>query len=95
MSHIGAAYKVDNEDVFSNLGRQTENSEGSSIVQSNELRRNDRKMWTELVRHFKGDTYKQCSEQKDILIWVSFEAYYNAIASHIKLSNALTPKIQS
>ena len=61
VSHIGAAYKADNGDVFSILIQHTENTEGSSIVQANELRRNGRKAWSEFVMHFEGDTYKHHS----------------------------------
>ena len=40
VSHIGAAYKADNGDVFSILVQHTENTEGASIVEANKLRRN-------------------------------------------------------
>ena len=159
VSHIGAAYKADNGDVFSILVQHTENTEGASIVQANETRRNGRKAWSELVMHFEGDTYKQrtaqeaasvlksatytgpkknfsfgdyyklhtsahakllradkpmtveqkidgfvhgleCSTAQTIVvsiagdptIRVSFDAYYNAIASRIELANSLTQK---
>ena len=159
VSHIGAAYKADNGDVLSILVQNIENSEGSSIVQLIERRRNGCKAWQELVRHFEGDTYKQrCAQEADTilktaiytgpkknftfgdyyklhtsartkffraskhmtpeqktdsfvqgiecstaqsivvsisgdpLIRITFEAYYNAIASRIELANSLTQK---
>ena len=125
----------------------------------NERRRNGRKAWQDLVRHFEGDTYKQrCAQEAgtilktatytghkknftfgdynklhtsahtkffraskpmtpehkidnfvqgiecstaqsivvsisgDLLIRVTFEAYYNAISSRIELANSLTNK---
>ena len=64
VSHIGAEHKADNGDVFFILIQHTENSEGSSIIQANELRRNGRDMWSEFVIHFEGDTYKQHSAQE-------------------------------
>ena len=42
VSHIGASYKADNGYVFSILIQHKENSDGSSIVQANELRQNGR-----------------------------------------------------
>ena len=59
----GPAYTADNGDVFSILVQHTDNSEGSSIVQSHEKRRNGRKAWKELIKHFEGDTYKLRSAQ--------------------------------
>lgn len=50
--------------IFSILIQYTDNSEGSSIVQSNERRCNGRKAWKELQRYFEGDTYNQRSAQE-------------------------------
>ena len=64
ISHTGPSYKADNGDVFSILVQHTEHTEGASIVQSNERRRNGRKAWKELKLHFEGSTYKQRSAQE-------------------------------
>ena len=64
ISHNGTANKANNGDGFSILVQNTENSEGSTIVQSNECHCNGRKAWKELVNHFEGDTYKHYSVQE-------------------------------
>ena len=103
ISHTGPSYKSDNGDVFSILVQHTEYSEGASIVQSNERRRNGRKAWKELLNHFEGTTYRQRSAQEagNILRSASYSGskknyefgdYYRLHSNaHSKLLRAVKP----
>ena len=85
------------ETFFSILVQNTEHSEGSSIVQSNERRHNGHKAWQELVKIFEGDTYKQkCAQEAGTILkmvihtgpkkYFSFGDYYKLHSSaHAKL----------
>ena len=60
----GAAYKHDNGDLYSLLIQHTEGSEGYAIVEANEKKRNGRKAWKDLLKHFEGSTFKECTGQE-------------------------------
>ena len=59
MNLNGANYKSDNSSVFSVLLSYTEDTEGHSIIQMHERRRNGRSAWKVLLGHFEGSTYKK------------------------------------
>ena len=60
----GAAYKHDNGDLYSLLIQHTEGSEGYAIVEDNEKRRNGRKAWKDMLKHFEGSTFKERTSQE-------------------------------
>lgn len=57
--HRGAAFTSDNGDLFSLIVQHTEGTEGYSLVQSHERRRNGRQAWIALTSHFEGATYRE------------------------------------
>ena len=57
--HRGAAFTNDNGDLFSLIVQHTEGTEGYSLVQSHERRRNGRQAWIALTSHFEGATYRE------------------------------------
>ena len=57
--HRGAAYTSDNGDLYSLIVQHTEGTEGYSLVQSHERRRNGRQAWIALTSHFEGATYRE------------------------------------
>ena len=103
ISHTGPSFKADNGDVFYILVQHTEHSEGTSIIQSNEQRRNGHKAWKELQLYIEGSTYKQRSAQEASSMLrsasysgpkkkISFGDYYKLHSSaHSKLLRAQKP----
>ena len=99
----GPAFKADNSDVFSILLQHTENTEGYSLIEAQEKRRNGRAAWLSLLSHFEGDTFKErvAQEAGAILRAViyhgprknfNFGDYYSRhTKAHIKLLKADKP----
>ena len=58
ITHKGPAFKSDNSDVFSILLQYTDNTEGYSLIEAQEKRRNRRQTWLSILSHFEGDTFK-------------------------------------
>ena len=52
ITHKGPAFKSDNSDLFSILLQHTENTEGYSLIETQEKRRNGRQTWISLLSHF-------------------------------------------
>ena len=59
MTHAGAAFTADNGDLYSLIVQHTEGTEGYSLVQAHERRRNGRQAWLDLTSHFEGATFKE------------------------------------
>ena len=59
ISQRGPAFKADNSDVFSISLQHTENTEGYSLIEAQEKRRNGRAAWLALLSHFEGDTFEE------------------------------------
>ena len=55
----GPAYKSDNSDVFSTLLQHTEGTDGYSLIEAQELRRNGCAAWLVLLIYFEGDMFKK------------------------------------
>ena len=57
--HRGAAFTSDNGDLYSLIVQHTEGTEGYSLVQTHERRRNGRQAWLDLIAHFEGATFRE------------------------------------
>ena len=102
-SHGGAAFTNDNSDLYSIIVQHTESTEGYSLVQAHERRRNGRQAYLDLVSHFEGATFRERVAQEAgqairSAVYTgpkrnfTFGDYYNRHSrAHIKLLKAGKP----
>lgn len=102
-SHRGAAFTNDNSDLYSLIVQHTESTEGYSLVQAHERRRNGRQAYLDLTSHFEGATFRERVAQEAgqairTAVYTgpkrnfTFGDYYNRHSrAHIKLLKAGKP----